>query len=84
MRIRSDKLRTENRDLKLKVGVAIVAVGAGIFDASNAAEFGYGCLRNVISHMELEIILESTGPTGGRLSVHTLKRHRKAWSSCFV
>ncbi|MEM0314052.1 MAG: CoB--CoM heterodisulfide reductase iron-sulfur subunit A family protein [Candidatus Bathyarchaeia archaeon] len=57
----------KTEDLKLKVGAVILAVGADIFDASKAVEFGYGRLKNVISHMELERILETTGPTDGRI-----------------
>ena len=53
--------------ITFKVGAVIICVGAEIFDASNAAELGYGRLKNVISHLEFERMLDPSGPTCGKI-----------------
>lgn len=54
--------------IKIKVGSIIIAVGSEIFDASKMPEFGYGRLKNVISNLEFERILDDSGPTGGKIT----------------
>jgi len=51
----------------LKVGAIIIATGAEIFDARKKSEYGYGRYPNVITNMELERLLNASGPTGGHI-----------------
>lgn len=52
---------------EIEVGQILVATGFDIFDATAMAQYGYGMLDNVYSSLEFEHILNSTGPTGGKI-----------------
>jgi heterodisulfide reductase subunit A len=54
-------------DEELSVGAVIVATGYELFDASQIPEYAYGRLPNVISSMEMERLLNASGPTKGHL-----------------
>lgn len=51
----------------LKVGAIILATGFQDFDPSVAPEYGYGRLSNVITAMEFERMINTSGPTGGEI-----------------
>jgi heterodisulfide reductase subunit A len=53
--------------VEFDVGQILVATGFDLFNASAMAQYGYGRLDNVYSSLEFESILNSTGPTGGRV-----------------
>ncbi len=57
----SEKIHT------LSVGALILAPGFEPFDPENAGIWGYGKYPNVVTSMELEHYLSSSGPTGGEL-----------------
>jgi heterodisulfide reductase subunit A len=57
----------KNEIVEFDVGAVIVATGYNIFDASRKPEYGYGTIRNVITSMELEQMLNASGPTLGRV-----------------
>lgn len=50
-----------------KVGAIIVASGFTLFDHSVYGEYGYGKLKNVITGLDFERIVNSSGPTGGKV-----------------
>jgi heterodisulfide reductase subunit A len=52
---------------EIEVGQILVSTGFDIFDATPMAQYGYGMLDNVYSSLEFEMILNSTGPTGGKI-----------------
>ncbi|GFN23608.1 FAD-dependent oxidoreductase [Thermanaeromonas sp. C210] len=52
---------------ELQVGSIILAPGYELFDAELAGEYGYGYYPNVITSMEFERLLSSTGPTQGHV-----------------
>jgi heterodisulfide reductase subunit A len=52
---------------EIEVGQILVATGFDIFDASVMAQYGYGTLDNVYSSLEFEMMLNSTGPTSGKV-----------------
>ena len=58
-----DCTRTET----IEVGAIIVATGFRPFDAAAVEELGYGENPDVITSLELERLINPTGPTGGRL-----------------
>ena len=50
-----------------KVGTIIVATGFKPFDASRVTEYGWGRIKNVITTLEFERIINAAGPTEGEL-----------------
>ena len=57
----------EPKTVTLNVGTIIVATGFKIFDARRKEEYGYGVHDNVINGLELERLINASGPTGGKL-----------------
>ncbi len=55
--------------LDLKVGQVLVTTGYDLFDPRRMAQYGYGRLDNVVTSLEFERMLASTGPTGGRVAL---------------
>ena len=52
---------------EIEVGQILVATGFQLFDAREKAQYGYGRLDNVVSALEFERMLNSTGPTAGKV-----------------
>jgi len=57
----------EDQMIELDVGAIIMATGFKDFDPVVAGEYGYGVLDNVITGMEFERLINSSGPTGGKV-----------------
>jgi heterodisulfide reductase subunit A len=55
--------------LDVKVGTIVLATGFKDFDPTNAPEFGYGKLDNVLTAMEFERLINSSGPTTGKVTL---------------
>lgn len=53
--------------IDLNVGAVIVSTGFKSFDASRSPEYGYGRYDNVYSAVEIERLVNSSGPTGGEV-----------------
>ncbi|ACB76954.1 CoB--CoM heterodisulfide reductase iron-sulfur subunit A family protein [Opitutus terrae] len=51
----------------IKVGNIIVATGFKLFDAKRIPQYGYGAYPNVVTSLELERLVTSSGPTGGEI-----------------
>jgi heterodisulfide reductase subunit A len=56
--------------LDLKVGTIILATGFKDFDPAKIPELSYGKFPNVITSMEFERMINSSGPTGGKVLLH--------------
>ncbi|UCD94342.1 MAG: CoB--CoM heterodisulfide reductase iron-sulfur subunit A family protein, partial [Candidatus Zixiibacteriota bacterium] len=56
------------RDTDLEVGSVIVATGFDVYDASAISSYGYGLYDNVLTNMQLERILNASGPTRGHIA----------------
>ncbi|MEM4303504.1 MAG: hydrogenase iron-sulfur subunit [Candidatus Caldarchaeum sp.] len=52
---------------ELEVGAIIVAAGSDLFDASLIPEFSYGRHPDILTAMELERLLQSSGPSRGEV-----------------
>lgn len=52
---------------EIEVGQILIATGYDLFDARKLAQYGYGKLNNVYSSLEIEYMLNSSGPTGGKI-----------------
>jgi heterodisulfide reductase subunit A len=61
---------------EIEVGQILVATGFDIFDATAMAQYGYGTLDNVYSSIEFEHVLNSMGPTGGKIVMKNGKEPR--------
>ncbi len=51
----------------VRVGAIVVATGYSLFDPSVYEEYGYGRIENIVTSLHLERMLESGGPTGGKV-----------------
>jgi len=56
-----------DRILHLEVGTIIVATGFDLFDCTRAPQYGYGRLDNVLTGLQFERMVNSQGPTGGKV-----------------
>jgi len=58
----------QREELKeIKVGTIIVATGFKAFDAARVPQYGYGTFPNVYSALEVERLVNASGPTGGEV-----------------
>ncbi len=62
---------------ELKVGTIIVATGFQTFDVKRAPQYGYGTYQNVYTALEVERLVNASGPTGGDVVLRD-GRHPKA------
>ncbi|MCU0799590.1 MAG: CoB--CoM heterodisulfide reductase iron-sulfur subunit A family protein [Candidatus Thermoplasmatota archaeon] len=53
--------------IELKVGAIVTATGYDIMDPSGLYEYGYSLSKDVITTMELERLISSSGPTAGKV-----------------
>ncbi len=70
--------------IEIKVGAIILSAGFEIFDPSVRGDFGYGKFKNVITSLDFERYLSSTGPSGGEIVRPSDGKHPKkiAWIQC--
>ena len=78
-----DLYQKEER-MEIEVGAIILAPGYGVFDPSLRHDFGYGKMVNVITSLDFERILCSTGPYEGEIRRPSDGKHPKkmAWIQC--
>jgi heterodisulfide reductase subunit A2 len=69
---------------RINVGAVILSSGITPFDPSAKEEYGYSQYDNVITSMDYERLLSSTGPYGGEVRRGSDKKHPKnvAWIQC--
>ncbi|MFA5264956.1 MAG: CoB--CoM heterodisulfide reductase iron-sulfur subunit A family protein [Opitutaceae bacterium] len=53
--------------IELKVGNIIITTGYKLFDARRIPQYGYGLYPNVVTSLELERLVTSSGPTAGEV-----------------
>jgi heterodisulfide reductase subunit A2 len=69
---------TQKEELQeIKVGTIIVATGFRAFDAKRIPQYGYGTFPNVYTALEVERLVNASGPTGGDVVLRDGK-HPKA------
>ncbi len=54
-------------DIQVRVGSVIAATGFDVYNATAIPSYGYGRFDNVLTNMELERVLNATGPTRGHI-----------------
>lgn len=60
-------LTQQEQLVQIKVGSIIVATGFKLFDAKRIPQYGYGAYPNVVTSLELERLVTSSGPTAGEI-----------------
>ncbi len=76
--------RQTTEKVELNVGTIILSAGVEPFDPSAVEEYGYGKLQNVVTSMDYERLLSSTGPHRGEIRRATDGKHPRniAWLQC--
>jgi heterodisulfide reductase subunit A len=77
-------LHQKPEKVEIEVGAIILAPGYEAFDARLRGDYGYGKMENVVSGLDFERILCSTGPYEGEIRRPSDGKHPKkiAWISC--
>ncbi len=57
----------EDEVVELEVGTIIVATGFDLFDCSRTTQYGYGRYDNVLDSLQFERLVDTSGPTRGRI-----------------
>ena len=70
--------------MEINVGAIILSSGIKPFDPSVKREYGYGTYPNIVTSMDFERLLSSTGPYQGTVLRASDKKHPKniAWIQC--
>jgi heterodisulfide reductase subunit A len=63
--------------LELEIGTIILATGFRDFDPQLVSQYGYGILPNVLTAMEMERLINSGGPTSGKVLLKNGEKPRK-------
>jgi heterodisulfide reductase subunit A2 len=66
---------------EIKVGTIIVATGFKTFDAERLPQYGYGTYPNVYTALEVERLVNASGPTGGEVVLRDGRNPRASASS---
>jgi heterodisulfide reductase subunit A len=66
----------QERTEEIEVGQILLTTGYDVFDPKQMPQYGYGRLDNVYSSLEVEYMLNSSGPTGGRVVLKNGKEPR--------
>jgi heterodisulfide reductase subunit A len=76
--------RQTTEKLEINVGAVILSSGIEPFDPGVKDEYGYGRMQNVVTSMDYERLLSSTGPYQGEILRASNKVHPKkiAWIQC--
>nr|MDA3905214.1 4Fe-4S dicluster domain-containing protein [Bacteroidales bacterium] len=64
-------LNAIDKVVEIKVGQIILATGFKVFDAQRLDQYGFGKLPNVVTSLELERLVNASGPTGGNITCRT-------------
>jgi len=59
--------KQKEEEVEVDVGAIVVATGYDLMDPSSLYEYGYARSDNVITTLELERLISSSGPTGGEI-----------------
>ena len=60
-------LHQKPEKLEMEVGAVVLSPGFETFDPAVRGDYGYGKMKNVVTSLEFERIISSTGPTGGEI-----------------
>ena len=70
----------EDEIIEFEVGTVIVATGLEVFDPTGLTEYGYTRYENIITSLEFERLISSSGPTDGHFVRPTdMQRPQADW-----
>jgi len=77
-------LHQKEKKVEIEVGAIILSPGYEIFDPKLRGDYGYGKMENVVTSLDFERILCSTGPYEGEIRRPSDRQHPKniAWIQC--
>ena len=77
-------LNQKEETIQIEVGAVIMAPGFEVFNPKLRNDYGYGIMENVVTSLDFERILCSTGPYEGEIRRPSDKKHPKkiAWIQC--
>jgi len=77
-------LHQKPRKMEVKVGAVLLAAGYEVFNPAVRHDYGYGEIKNVVTSLEYERFLSSTGPYEGEVRRPSDGKHphRIAWIQC--
>jgi heterodisulfide reductase subunit A len=77
-------LHQEAETIEVQAGAIVLSPGFETFDPRLRNDYGYGIFENVVTSLDYERILSSTGPFEGTISRPSDKKHphRIAWIQC--
>ena len=77
-------LNQQEEMVDVEVGAIILAPGFEVFDPSLRNDYGYGVMENVVTSLDFERILCSTGPYDGEIRRPSDQKHphKIAWIQC--
>ena len=77
-------LNQKEDTIQVDVGAIIMSPGFEVFDPKIRNDYGYGIMENVVTSLDFERILSSTGPYEGEIRRPSDKQHPKkiAWIQC--
>ncbi len=78
------KFDDQQKDFSVKVGGIILAGGCDVYDPATHDVYGYGKSPNIVTSLEFERILSSSGPYGGHLVRPSDEKEPEkiAWLQC--
>jgi len=78
------KFDDQQKDFTLSVGAIILASGGEVYDPGTHDVYGYGKSKNILTSLEFERILSSSGPYGGHLVRPSDEKEpgKIAWLQC--
>ena len=59
--------KQKDEEVQLEVGAIVVATGYDVYNPSGMHEYGYSRNKDVITTLEMERLINSSGPTGGQI-----------------
>ncbi|MBI5001417.1 MAG: CoB--CoM heterodisulfide reductase iron-sulfur subunit A family protein [Euryarchaeota archaeon] len=80
----ANAINHEQKDevVELDVGTIIVATGYDLFDPTEKPEYGYGKSNRVITGLEFERLVSSSGPTGGHIEIDGKEPKKVVFIQC--
>ena len=77
-------LHQKPEKMEIKVGAVVLSPGYEVFDPKVRGDYGYGQIENVVTSLDFERLLSSTGPYDGEVLRPSDKTHPQkiAWVQC--
>ena len=72
----------KEEEIEIEVGAIIVATGYDLMDAALKPEYGYGKIKNVITGLEFERLVNASGPTQGKIKIKGKEPKKVVFISC--